>query len=253
MKIRNIIIGAMLAAPLFTSCEESLPNHFEQIDGVYLNNLLPNKTHVDEADITFIYEDGDLLEVPVRVQLLGRMRDYARKVDIVVESDNAREGVDYELATAPEMPAEVTQFDYIVRLKRTPELEHTTKNLTVSLRANENFIIPFEEFVQTGKDTTSVVHYCINFSDQFTSAPEGWRTTFVGEFSKEKFLLICRVMDMPRSDFNDPHKISEARWMFIQSRMIEYVDEQVEKRDRGEEYDKEAFDSEGNPLVFGSK
>ncbi len=251
MKIRNIIIGALFATPLFVGCEESLPNRFEEIEGVYLNNLLPNKTHVDEVDITFIYEDNDELDVPVRVQLLGRMKDFARKVDISVESENAREGVDYEIANAPEMPAEATQFDYIVRLKRTPELEHMTKTLTVNLRGNENFIIPFEEFIQTGKDTTSVVRYRINFSDQFTSAPAGWKTAFVGEFTKEKFLLICRVMDIPRSDFNDPRKISEARWMFIQAHMIEYVNEQVEKRDRGEEYDKEAFDSEGNPLVFG--
>lgn len=136
MNIRNIIFGAILAAPLLTSCEESLPDHFHEIQGIYLYNLLPNKTHTDKVDLTFIYEDNDQLDVPVKVQLLGRMKDYARKVDIVVESENAVEGKDYELANAAEMPANATEFDYIIRLKRTPELEKMTKQVVVRIQPN---------------------------------------------------------------------------------------------------------------------
>ena len=51
----------------------------------------------DSIDITFVYEADDIIEVPVRVQLLGRTADRDRPLAITVDSENAEEGKDYLL------------------------------------------------------------------------------------------------------------------------------------------------------------
>ena len=57
-------------------------------------------------------------------------------------------------------------------------------------------------------------------------------------------------MEISRSDFNEEGKISSAKWMYIQSTMINYVAEQERLRDVGQEYDERAFDESGAPLTF---
>ena len=148
------------------------------------------------------------------------------------------------------LPAGSVSFDYVVTLKRTDILKEQTKNLLLELRANENFIIPFTSQVQSGGDTVSAVTFKINFSDQFTAPPAGWRSLFVGPFSQQKFELICDVMEIPRADFNEVGKITDAKWLYIESRMINYVRDQEKLKAGGEPYDERAFDENGNPLQF---
>lgn len=96
----------------------------------------------------------------------------------------------------------------------------------------------------------SAVTFKINFSDQFTAPPAGWRSLFVGPFSQQKFELICDVMEIPRADFNEVGKITDAKWLYIESRMINYVRDQEKLKAGGEPYDERAFDENGNPLQF---
>lgn len=246
----NIYIGALLLGLCLAGCKESLPDRFGAIEGVYFNNRTNGNSLIDSASYTFIYEDADLLEVPVRVQLVGRASSVDRAVDIRVSSPDAAEGTDYTLSGGAVLPAGSTSFDYVVTLRRTPVLKEQAKNLLLELRASEHFIIPFTYQAQSGGDTTSVVTFKINFSDQFTAPPAGWKKMFIGEFSQQKFELICDVMEIPRSDFNEEDKISSAKWIFIQSRMIAYVKDQQDKKSAGEPYDERAFDENGAPLTF---
>lgn len=250
MKTAKIIFSTLLAGLFATACKESLPEHFEAIEGIYLNNRLANNTHVDSTACTFIYEDRDILEVPVRVQLVGRTADYPRPVNIRIVSDDAVEGTDYDAPSEAVMPAGAVSFDYLVTLRRTAPLKEQARNLRVEIGANDHFIIPFTSMEQSGGEVTSVVCYKINFSDQFTAPPAGWRSTFIGEFSQQKFELICEVMAMPRADFNEPGKISDAKWMFISSRMVSYVTDQKELKAAGQPFDERAFDEKGEPLEF---
>ena len=74
MKKKHIIHSAALLLGLcLAGCKESLPDNFGPIEGIYFNNqLVANRTVIDSAAYTFIYEDADVLEVPVRLQLVGR-------------------------------------------------------------------------------------------------------------------------------------------------------------------------------------
>lgn len=234
MKKKHIIHSAALLLGLcLAGCKESLPDNFGAIEGIYFYNQLTDRTVVDSAAYTFIYEDADVLEVPVRLQLVGRAAAQPRAVDVRVTSQDAEEGTDYTLGGEAVLPAGSVSFDYVVTLKRTDILKEKTKNLLLELRANENFIIPFTSQVQSGGDTVSAVTFKINFSDQFTAPPAGWRSLFVGPFSQQKFELICDVMEIPRADFNEVGKITNAKWLYIESRMINYVRDQ-EKLKAGE-------------------
>lgn len=75
MKKKHIIHSAALLLGLcLAGCKESLPDNFGAIEGIYFYNQLTDRTVVDSAAYTFIYEDADVLEVPVRLQLVGRAR-----------------------------------------------------------------------------------------------------------------------------------------------------------------------------------
>ena len=149
MKKKHIIHSAALLLGLcLAGCKESLPDNFGAIEGIYFYNQLTDRTVVDSAAYTFIYEDADVLEVPVRLQLVGRAAAQPRAVDVRVTSQDAEEGTDYTLGGEAVLPAGSVSFDYVITLKRTDILKEKTKNLLLELRANENFIIPFTSQVQ---------------------------------------------------------------------------------------------------------
>ena len=121
MKKKHIIHSAALLLGLcLAGCKESLPDNFGPIEGIYFNNqLAANRTVIDSAAYTFIYEDADVLEVPVRLQLVGRAAAQPRAVDIRVTSQDAEEGTDYTLGGDAVLPAGSVSFAYVVTLKRT--------------------------------------------------------------------------------------------------------------------------------------
>lgn len=237
------------ALAVLLSCQERHPDLFDDIDGVYFNNLTATMSATDSLDYTFVYQTGDELEVPVCVQLVGRPSEEDRPLDIVVSSDNAEEGVDYILPSSASMPAGASRTDYVIILKRTPSLATERKMLELEIRANSHFTLPVTEIVQVG-DTVSTLRCRIYFSDMFTKPPVAWDVSLLGEFSQQKFELICRQLSIDPGDFNDVSSVTLAKQVYISVEMTAYVKEQVEKKGAGQEYDGEAFDAEGNPLVF---
>lgn len=204
----------------------------------------------DSLDLTFVYEAGDDMEVPVKVQLLGRSADHDRPIAVSVASDNAQEGVDYLLPQQAFMPAGASSMDYMVVLKRTDALKSERKMIQLTLHANEHFDLPVAKMEQIA-DTVSIVDVRIYFSDMFTKAPAAWDENLLGEFTQQKFELICKVLQIDPADFNDPSVITLAKMLYISAEMTAYVAEQKENKDAGKEYDKDAFDPQtGEPLTF---
>lgn len=231
------------------SCVESHPVLFDEIEGVYFNNLSGTMSVTDSLDFTFVYEAGDEIEVPVKVQLVGRPSGNDRPLDIAVSSEDAVEGTDYTLPERPFLPAGESGTDYVVKLKRTPALKQERKMIRLEIRANDHFTLPVTEMVQTG-DTVSTLVCRIYFSDMFTKAPVAWDRNLLGAFTQQKFELACRVLSIDPDDFNDVSVITLAKQLFISKEMTDYVNEQIEKRNAGADYDEEAFDEDGDPLVF---
>lgn len=204
----------------------------------------------DSLDVTFVYTAGDLMEVPVKVQLVGRTAQEDRPLEITVSSDNASEDVDFVLPQQPVLPAGASSVDYVVTLKRTEALKSEKKMICLQIHANDHFDLPVTEMVQYN-DTVSTLQYRIYFSDMFTKAPAAWDANLVGEFTQQKFELICKVLDIDPGDFNDPSIITLAKLLYISAEMSAYVDGEVAKKKAGESYDEDAFDkTTGEPLNF---
>ncbi len=243
-------ITYMLSFLALTACQERNPELFKDINGIYFNNTSSTMSVTDSLDLTFVYEAGDEMEVPVKVQLLGRSAEYDRPIAVTVYSENAHEGVDYILPDQAVMPAGASSVDYIVVLKRTPAIKQERKMIHLTLHANEHFDLPVSRMEQIA-DTVSIVDVRIYFSDMFTKAPAAWDKNLLGEFTQQKFELICKVLQIDPDDFNDPAVITLAKMLYISAEMTAYVAEQKENRDAGMEYDLEAFDSQtGEPLTF---
>lgn len=240
----------MLSLLVLAACQERTPEFFQDITGVYFNNTSATMSVTDSLDLTFVYEAGDEMEVPVKVQLLGRRADQDRPLAVTVSSDNAREGVDYVLPQQAVMPAGASSVDYVVVLKRTDALKSERKMIHLTLHANEHFDLPVSKMEQIA-DTVSIVDVRIYFSDMFTKAPAAWDENLLGKFTQQKFELICKVLQINPADFNDPSLITLAKMLYISAEMTAYVAEQKENRDAGKDYDKDAFDSKtGEPLTF---
>jgi hypothetical protein len=247
MKRIVVIFAIVLAA---VACQERTPGHFHDVTGVYFNNVNGAMMVTDSLDVTFVYEAGDEVEVPVRVQLLGRSSAEDRPVDITVTSDNAEEGIDYILPERPVIPSGQSYADYIVTLKRTEALKSHTKTLTLQIHGNEYFDLPVTHVVQF-TDTVSTLMYHISFSDMFTKAPAAWDANLIGEFTQQKFELICKVLEINPADFNDPAVITLAKLLYIATEMTAYVQDQAALKAAGAAYDAEAFDpATGEPLTF---
>ena len=240
----------MLSLLALVACQERTPEFFQDITGVYFNNTSATMSVTDSLDLTFVYEAGDEMEVPVKVQLLGRSADQDRPLAVTVSSDNAQEGVDYVLPQQAVMPAGASSVDYVVVLKRTDALKSERKMIHLTLHANEHFDLPVSKMEQIA-DTVSIVDVRIYFSDMFTKAPAAWDENLLGKFTQQKFGLICKVLQINPADFNDPSLITLAKMLYISAEMTEYVAQQKENKDAGRDYDRDAFDPKtGEPLTF---
>lgn len=251
-KIKTMLIGAMAIVGV-CSCSEQTPEVFDNIDGIYLNNRSNTNILQDSTNVTFVYQKGDEMQVPVKIQLVGRPSEQAREIALTVTSDDAQEGVDYTLPEKAEMPAGATVFEYVITLKRTAVLKTQLKHIKLSLQPNANFVLPVTEEVMANGDKVTTLAYTIAFSDQFTTAPKAWDKGLLGEFTQKKFELACRVLDLDPADFNDDTKMTLAMQSYVSTQMQLYVRQQQTLRLNGEAYDADAFDAQGNPLQFFSE
>lgn len=246
---RNLYL-ILLALGVLLSCEERTPDLFGDVTGVYFHNTTGTMSVTDSLDLTFVYEASDAMEVPVRIQLLGRPSDEDRPIDVSAASTDAVEGQDYMLPQTSFLPAGASSVDYVVTLLRTDALKSGKKMLELELHANSHFSLAVSELDQVA-DTVSLVRFRIMFSDMFTSPPSAWDENLVGEFTQQKFELICKVLQIDPADFNDQTRITLAKLLYIGAEMTAYVREQVELKGRGEAFDQDAFDPEtGEPLIF---
>lgn len=149
------------------------------------------------------------------------------------------------LPANPVLPAGASSFNYEITLKRTTALQEEAKTIEIAIEENEHFkpIITHEiTDIQSGTDVSTMRHK-IEFSELFTEAPAAWYT-YIYPFTPQRFFLTCRVMDIPRSDFNDSSKITSARFQYLISEMRKYVAEQLLL----ETPDPEIFDENGNTI-----
>ncbi len=246
----KVMLGAMLMVLTLASCTEQTPAVFGGISGVYFNNRSNTNILQDSTEVTFVYQKGDEMEVPVAIQLLGSPADHDREISLTVTADGAQQGTDYTLPEKAVMPQGETSCDYIVKLKRTSAIKTEKKRLVLTLQANADFTLPVTKETVSNGDEVTTLSYTIIFSDQFTTAPKAWEKGLLGAFTQQKFELACQVLDLDPADFNDSEKMTLAMQSYVSAQMQTYVIQQESLKSQGLDYDKDAFDSQGNALKY---
>ena len=202
-----------------TACSEEEVNTYSAEEGIYFNQRIRvGNILTDSTNFTFVYIEESQNEATVSspVQLVGRAIDEPRPVNIKVVGGSAKEGDDFVLPVNPVLPAGASSFNYEITLKRSTVLQEEAKTIEIAIEENEYFrpIITHEiTDIQSGTDVTAIRHK-IEFSELFTAAPAAWYT-YIYPFTPQCFFLTCRVMNIPRSDFNDTSKISSFRFNIL--------------------------------------
>lgn len=248
-KTISYITCIMMLLHVCLACTEEHPKLFEEINGIYFSNKSGGLA-TDSTSVTFVYESGIELDIPVTVQLLGRPSAKDREVSITAASGNAAEGTDYILPAVSVMPAGQSSFIYNVRLLRTAALKNSAKDIMLEIHSNDSFTLPVSELVQTA-GAVSALTFKISFSDMFTDPPATWSTGILGQFSQQKFELICKVLSIDPASFNNMEEMTLAKQAYIFTEMTEYIKEETAKMEAGLEYDHDIIDKEtGLPIAF---
>ena len=228
MKTKHIIMACFALCGLW-ACDERVPDLYSAPDGIYFNNRTANNVLLDSTTVTFVYEpdETEVLDVPVVVQSVGRQSDTGRPVALRVWSDNAVEGVDYELPTPAVMPAGASSFSFVVRLLKTDALLTEQKTIHLELSANEYFetFLAQEATGSSGQPYTEMLKYRIDYSNYYSTPPAGWLSEYVGEFSERKLRLLWKLFDdvVPREDYNVAGAIPFNRWIYMQREVDNYL------------------------------
>lgn len=250
MKRINIILGIVSILGGLISCDEEKIASYSGEEGIYFNKQSVSEGQlgmVDSTNFTFAYveevQDSQLLQIPV--QLVGRVVDYPRPVNIKVDGGDAVEGVDYQLLLNQVLPAGADAFNFQVILKRTEALLVQEKTFTLSIEENEYFK-PVVTKLTTTTDVNILRHKII-FSELFTTPPVGWKSYVIG-FTRDRFFLLCDKMKVGRDEFNDSELMTESRFQYLVSKIQSYTLEQVFLMEHGQPYDKDVFDENGEPI-----
>lgn len=239
-----LLLSLFFLGPI--ACDEKEIPAYDAEEGIYFNkrervgNIL-----VDSSNFTFVYLEPSQMEgmVCIPVQLVGRTVGQPRPVTIKVVGGTAQEGEDFTLPPNPILPANATSFDYVVTLKRTESLQTAVKTIELAIEGNEYFKPIITEEITANDNRVMTLRHKIEFSELFIEAPVAWQTN-ICPFTPQRFFLMCRVMDIPRADFNDVNKINLPRFNYLCSEMHKYVAEEIASGNP----DPELFDENGLPI-----
>lgn len=209
-----------VAGGMLTSCNEDEIPTFETDDaGIYFQNGGQTRFYInidaynDSTAFTFS-ECGDEVTDTVlkaRIRTLGKVRDYDRKVRIVVDEEHssAIEGWHYT-ANFDTVCIKAGQSEAMVaiRFHRVPDLKELERRLIIKVEDNENFKVPFDVQKNTNVyydsgDTIRANSFVFEVNE-FYSEPALW-TMFgqpVGKWSVKKQRLMTELFDLTPYDWS---------------------------------------------------
>lgn len=237
--ILSIVLLSFLG---FTSCNQEEIETFKDTDNIYFSpsvfaipisgvNVL-----TDSVGISFGLENPLIIEkmykIPIRVQ--GKLSDVDRKVKVTVDpSSTAVQGTHFTLPDNIVMRAGHEVDTIEVKIKRTPDMKDKSMLLVLNLEENESFTTKMKTRITnvlTGK-TMSYISFKISFDDKLT-VPPGWFSGFLGTFTAKKFFLMCDLMHLEPSMFNQKlgsSGLSISDIQYYQSFMKRYLTDQKEQ------------------------
>ncbi|UUW09014.1 DUF4843 domain-containing protein [Flavobacterium plurextorum] len=212
MKKILILSFAFLFFLGFTSCNQEEIENYHNTDNIYFspsvfaipaNGMLIT---TDSTGFSFALDKAAVVDriykIPIRVQ--GKVSDVDRKIKVAIDSKStAIEGTHFKLPDNIVMHAGKEVDSIEVKVYRTADMKTNSFLLILNLEENESFTTNMKSKVinfLTNK-TMSHISYKLAFDDKL-SQPPGWFAGFLGVFTAKKFFLMCDLMHLEPSMFN---------------------------------------------------
>ena len=255
MKKIIYMIALFWAAIGMISCEKEVKD-YDGEEGVYFyvqwgaewgdTTKWANQSY---TPVEFVNILGDTYEVKVRVMSTGRVKDYDRTFQMVVDKDSTTAVVNQNYEPFEEMQvikAGQAYADVVIHLKRNENIMEVEKVLGLRLFPTNDFIIGIPEWgklagmwsSEGSSEFDASVHKII-MSD-FIVKPARWiggiydqpgdtESGRWGVFTVKKYKLICDQFDLTYEDFQTEATMPVAKRAVIQEHMANYLQELYDK------------------------
>lgn len=197
-----------------TSCTEDKIETYTDTDNIYFSPAVypyvtvgASKIVADSTGFSFGFDDAAITKrvylIPVRVQ--GKLSTADRKIKVTVDPmSTAIEGTHFTLPENIVMRAGKQVDTIAVTVSRTLDMKSNAFTLVLNLEENEAFTTKMESKVTNilTQKTMSFTRFKLTFDDRLNQ-PTGWFVGFLGAFSPKKFFLMCDLIDLEPSMFNN--------------------------------------------------
>lgn len=247
MMKKTFILFSLLGLLLFAACTKDLMTYSGK-EGVYFG-VQWGPSHGDSTvwayqqytPIEFIKIPSASTTISLRVMVTGESKDYDRTFGIRVnlDSSSAVEGLDFDkLKDHYSIPAGRLFTDIPITLKRTAELQKTTKILGINLIASNDLSLsvptwyPIKPHWSSSRNPIfDATYHRIELSD-YPVKPQTWmgqenngvESGFLGVFTAKKFNLICDLMNLEYEDFETTETMPTVRVGVINQVMRTYLE-----------------------------
>jgi hypothetical protein len=252
MKKQINILLVLITGLALASCKKEMMN-YEGEDGIYFSVRSGPVGTTPSGWAWRPYTNVDFIKMPssvkeyvanIKVTITGRVTDYDRtfRIEVNPDSTTAQAGVHYlPLASTYTIPANTVDGYIPVTLKRTVDLQTAGKRLGLRLVSNENFVLPFPEWIalpgvgesNRGNDTAwNATMHNITMSDMMVQ-PAIWRGSVVaatnketgswGAYTRKKLELMCTLFNLSYEDFGSSETMTLVLSSLITNEMTRYL------------------------------
>lgn len=185
---------------VIASCKKEKLLTYDTKASIYFNYVQQVTVRLDTLNIAFAYspttkKDSTIL---IPIQIAGAPSSQDREYSLSVDPASTASPDHYVLPSKFVIRAGKMTDSFPMRLLRVKDLQDTTKNIILNLRANDNFNTDLQKWPVTG-DTINTLTLKINVSDILLAGPywTGVFAPYFGNFSVKKVQLMNQIVGMP--------------------------------------------------------
>lgn len=210
MKKILILSIAFLSLIGLTSCDKEEIETYHDTNNIYFSRamfpLYSSGPVIDSTGFSFGLDNIEITEriYPLAIRVQGKVADVDRKVKLTVDpTSTAVLGTHFILPENIVMRAGKAIDTVLVKVLRTPDMKTKDFTLVLNLEENEFFTTNMKTKVTNvlTQKTMSFIRFKLSFNDKL-STPIGWVSSFLGVFTAKKFFLMCDLMNLEPSMFN---------------------------------------------------
>lgn len=139
MKRKYMIFVLFGVLGVFSACQKENIAAYSDAERINVDLRQMNLTK-DTIEVSLGFYEGDVMDIDMKLYVMGYPKDYDREVAIeVVSSNNAEAGKTYELPEKIIMPANDIRCTIPLKVLRDPDLMKAAKSFRINLKSSDDF------------------------------------------------------------------------------------------------------------------